>query len=398
MWRNRQFRAYIGNTGFAGLALAMQQLLLNWSLIGILELPADEVGLLQGVIGIPAIFFMLLSGARSDSSDPKKLLFLIYLVAPVFPLFLIGAEQLGEFGVYSVMFWALGISVLQALSTPPQQAILSRISDGQIQRGVTAATAVGYVVQVVGLVLAGQLDRLGMSTILLFQGLGFIGAAWAMRFIQSQVPDHKTIVSPVRQVREGLRATWQSKVILSVLVINFISTIFNAGSFMTVFPFIVKRVYEGDAFLLALLMAVFFGGAVLANSLLLKFTPLTHPGRLYLVLQLSRVIVLVMLFVEGDLWLLFLGTFLWGMNMGITSNLARLIVQESAETQYRGRILSVFSISLVGSAPIGAIILGVIIETVGTLEALLPAMLVSVLLAGYGAFFTPIWNYRSDPD
>jgi MFS family permease len=112
---------------------------------------------------------------------------------------------------------------------------------------------------------------------------------------------------------------------------------------------------------------------------------------------LSRIIVLFMLFVEGDLWLLVLGTFLWGMNMGITSNLARMIVQESAEEQYRGRILSVFSVSMVGSAPIGAIVLGIIIETVGTLEALLPAMLVSVVLAAYGMFFTPLWNYRSVP-
>ncbi len=395
MWQNSQFRAYLGNTGFAGLGLAMQQLLLSWSLIGILELPADEVGLLQGLIGIPAVFLMLLGGARSDNSDPKKLLIAAYLLAPVFPLFLIAMDYNDWFNVWSVMVWALGIGVIQAVSTPAQQAILNRITEHNLQQGVTAATAVGFVVQVVGLVLAGQLDQVGMATVLFFQGVSFLGAAWAMRFIHSQPPANVNAAGSIAQVREGFVATMQSKVIMSVLLINFVSTIFNAGSFMTVFPFIVKRVYEGDAFLLSVLMAVFFTGAVLANSMLLKFTPLQRPGRLYLGLQLSRVIVLVMLFVEGDLWLLFLGTFLWGMNMGVTSNLARMIVQESARAEYRGRILAVFSVSMVGSAPLGAILLGLIIEFIGTLEALLPAMLVSVLLAGYGALFTPIWNYRS---
>ena len=164
---------------------------------------------------------------------------------------------------------------------------------------------------------------------------------------------------------------------------------------MTVFPFIVKRVYEGDAFLLAVLMAVFFAGGASANSILLRFQPLLRPGRVYLLLQLSRIVVLLMLFMKGDLWLLFLATLLWGMNMGITSNLSRLLVQEIAAPEFRGRILAVFSVSMVGSAPIGAVVLGFLIEHIGTLEALIPAMLVSLLLAGYGIFLSPIWRYQS---
>ena len=40
IWRDRAFRAYLGSTGVSGMALAMQQLLLSWILIGILQLPA----------------------------------------------------------------------------------------------------------------------------------------------------------------------------------------------------------------------------------------------------------------------------------------------------------------------------------------------------------------------
>lgn len=194
---------------------------------------------------------------------------------------------------------------------------------------------------------------------------------------------------------EGLRATYRSKVILNVLVINFVSSIFNAGSFMTVFPFIVKRVYDGDAFTLSWLMAIFFAGAALSNAILLRFMPLLRPGRLFLLMQLSRIIVLALIYIRGDLWLLILGTFGWGLNMGVTSNLARTIVQESAEPEFRGRILSVFSIGMVGSAPIGAIVLGWLIETVGTLNALWPAMILSALLCAYGALFTGVWRYQS---
>ena len=76
--------------------------------------------------------------------------------------------------------------------------------------------------------------------------------------------------------------------------------------------------------------------------------------------------------------------------------LARAIVQESAAPEFRGRVLSVFSVGMVGSAPIGAIVLGVLIEYWGALDALIPAMVLSLLLYIYGAGFTEVWRYRSD--
>ena len=98
---------------------------------------------------------------------------------------------------------------------------------------------------------------------------------------------------------------------------------------------------------------------------------------------------------KGDWWLLTTAVMLWGFNMGLTSNLARTVVQECAEEAYRGRILSVFTVSMMGTGPIGAVILGVLIETFGTLNALLPAIFVSIALAVYGTFYTPVWRYQS---
>lgn len=75
--------------------------------------------------------------------------------------------------------------------------------------------------------------------------------------------------------------------------------------------------------------------------------------------------------------------------------LARTIVQESASEEFRARILSVYSLGALGSAPIGALVLGWIIESFGTLNALLPAMVLSMMLFLYGVFFTDVYNYRS---
>ena len=198
-----------------------------------------------------------------------------------------------------------------------------------------------------------------------------------------------------QRLTNGFKATYNNKRVYHLLLINFISSVFNAGAFMTVVPFVVKRAYEGDALQLATIMIIFYLGATLTNLFMLRVMPIARPGRWFLLMQLSRVVILALLWIKPDWWLLIIAMFAWGLNMGVTTTLSRTIVQESAEPEFRARILSVYSLGLIGSAPIGAIVLGNIIEIFGTLEALIPAMFVSVILFVYGVFFSPVWNYVS---
>jgi hypothetical protein len=60
--------------------------------------------------------------------------------------------------------------------------------------------------------------------------------------------------------------------------------------------------------------------------------------------------------------------------------------------------MSVYSLGLLGSAPIGALLLGWIIESFGTLNALLPAMCISVILFAYGVLCSDVYSYESPRD
>jgi MFS family permease len=396
IWANRGFRAYLHSTAFTGMAFAMQQLLVSWLLIGVLLLPADRVGFLQAMIGLPGIFLMLWGGASADRRDPRRLLIQAYAVAPVFPLLLLLADYSGALTVWPVLLFGLGMSVVMSFSMPAQQAILNRVSGKDIQRGVSASTAVGFLVQVTGLMLAGQMDSVGLATVLGVQALCLVAGVVTIRRIEAVTPTGKAASeSPLRTIAAGLQATFRTKVIFHVLSINFVSSIFNAGAFMTVFPFIIKRVYDGDALMLGAMMAVFFAGATVSNLLMFRLMPFARPGRLFLLMQLSRIVVLFLLWIEPSWWLLIVAIVGWGMNMGFTTTLARAIVQESAAEEFRGRVMSVFALGMLGSAPIGAIVLGWVIEAFGTLNALIPAMVTSAALCLVGIVFTDIWRYQS---
>ena len=375
----------------------MQQLLVSWLLIGVLLLPADQVGPLQALIGVPGIFLMLWGGASADRADPRSLLIRVYALSPLLPLFLIAVDQVNALSVIAVAMWGLGMSVVMSFSMPAQQAILNRVSGAALQQGVSASTAVGFLVQMGGLMLAGQMDRIGLSAVLVVQAICLAIGALAIRRISPAAPPLASgpKVPALRTIAAGFRATLDNRVIFQILTINFASSIFNAGAFMTVFPFIIKRVYDGDAALLGIMMTVFYAGATVSNLLMFKLMPFQQPGRLFLLMQLSRILILLLLWIEPSWWLLVVATIAWGVNMGFTTTLARTIVQESAAAEFRGRILSVFTLGMMGSAPIGAILLGIIIEAFGTLNALLPAMALSLCLFLYGVLGTSVWRYRS---
>ncbi|HIF74394.1 MAG TPA: MFS transporter [Porticoccaceae bacterium] len=394
--QNPEFRDYLGSTSFSGIAFAMQQLLLGWILIGILELPASQVGMIQAACGVPGIFLMLLGGARADGRDTRAMLMQIYALAPILPIFLIVIINLELLSIWSVVVWGLGMSVVVAYSSPAQQAILNGIVGNNVQKAVSATTAIGFLVQMLGLSVAGTMDELGLIPVLTFQAFCVGFGALAVRRLKPQPVNQITNSAPAwKTIAAGLQAVYDNKVIYHALIINFTSSIFNAGAFMTVFPFIIKRIYAGDAFLLSMMMIIFYGSAAFSNFIMIRLMPLLRPGRIFLLMQLSRMVILGVMWIQPSFWLMVLATIGWGLNMGITMTLSRSIVQESATVEFRARILSVYSLGLLGSAPIGALMLGLIIERFGTLNGLIPAMMISVALFVYGVFFTGVYNYRS---
>ncbi|MFT7688855.1 MAG: hypothetical protein ACI9FB_004220 [Candidatus Azotimanducaceae bacterium] len=395
IWSNPKFLSYLGSVTFSSAGFSMQQLIVSWILVGILVLPGDEVGLIQAITAIPGLFLMLWGGALADKNDPRSLLLRIYFVSWIFPLiFLFWIESTG-LSIAAILFFALSISTATSFSSPAQQAILNSVAGQDIQKAVTASTAITFIVQILSLSFAGQMQEFGLTMVLSVQSACiFMGACLLLRLDKSVITSlPKT--SSIQQIVLGFRATYQNEKVSHLFVINFLSSIFNAGAFLTVVPFIVKRVYEGDAMQLAIVMIVFYFGATMTNLLLLKLMPIMRPGKWYLLAQLSRIAILYLLWIDPAWWLFILAMFAWGLNMGFTTTFSRTIVQESAEPEYRARILSVYNLGVLGSAPIGALVLGNIIELFGTLDALIPAMFVSIILFAYGFYLTPIWKYQS---
>lgn len=387
---------------------SIQQLLVTWILVGILKQSPETVGLAQLLIGVPALIFMLWGGVIGDRMDGRKLLIQSHLLSTIPPLLLALAVYLDQLGVWILIFTALVANLLNSASNPARNTILNLVARARLQWAISLSTGIGAIATMMGTRVAGSIDHLGLVEVLLLQsacfGLGALfliglhaSAPEAQPLPPSPDANSRTAAQPSMAsiIREGLVYTWRFKLARDLVGLNFFSSFFNAGAWMVAIPFIISRIYAGDALLLANITVVFYFGSLLANFGLLKFMPLARPGRVYLIMQLSRVLVLYLIWYEPSMTWLWAAAAFWGFNMGVTTTMSRVMIQEMAEPAFRARLMSVFTLGLMSATPMGSLVLGVVIGQFGELNALIPGMVASIMIFYYGYIRSDIWQYRS---
>jgi MFS family permease len=371
--------------------MSLQGFLFTWLLVDTLETPAEQVGIARSLAEFPPLLVLLLGGVLGDRLNGRTYLSAMHLLMALPPLMIVAVHNDSGLTYAWVVVFGILMASIQALSDPARQAVLSRVSRLDVQRSVTIMTIFTSLVGLGGFYIGGRLDVLGLSWVLIIQAVIFasgIIAAW--RLPDLNMPD--TASRP--GIGAGFRAIWGLPLIRNVIGLNFLSSLFNAGAYIVAIPFIVREIYLGDAAFFATVMIVFTAGSIGSNVLLLFFMPLARPGRLFLAMQITRAIILALLWLQPSVWVFYLAIFAWGLNMGVTTTMVRTTVQELAPAEVRAQILSVLLLSFLVSSPISSLVLGLLISVTSPMAALLPGILISAIIFGVGARASGLWQYR----
>lgn len=369
--------------------MSLQGFLFTWLLVGILELPADKTSFARILAEFPPLAVLLLGGMLGDRRDTRSYLIAMHLLMALPPLLIALVFKLGTLTYWWVVLFGILMASIQSLSDPARQAALSRVTRIDVQRSVTLMTIVTTLVGLAGFALGAQLENWGLALVLLVQAaLFFVGS-----FAIARLPALPAPSTRPAKFSEGLAALKQMPLVRNVIGLNFLSSLFNAGAYIIAIPYIVKEVYLGDAGFFAMVMTVFTIGSVGSNVVLLLLMPLRNPGRLFLLMQLTRVAILILVWMQPSLWLFYFAMFAWGLNMGVTTTMVRSIVQELAPVETRAQILSILLLSFMVSSPISSLLLGYVILGFDPLAAMVPGMLMSLIIFGIGIWRSGLWQY-----
>ena len=392
---------FLGGQASWFVAFGLQAVLFPFLVVNVLEESPERVGIAQMCLMAPALALMVPGGMLADASDLRKLLATLQITATAAPLVLAGLIGTGSahFGV--LIAFALVHGSVQALVLPARDALLSRVSGGDIQRTITTAMAVQFSCQIVGFMFAASASAIGAPVLLITQaclyGLGAICASRLLPVPPIRVSPPQTRRGAGAELLEALRGVTHSTRIAPIMLIMLGVGFIFIAVFSVVVPIMVRDLYRGGSIGLALINASFVVGVLCASAAMMRRPPVLHQGHTIFIAASVGAGLTASFGTQPPVVVFYTIIFLFGVASGVLMSLGRTVVQEAAEPRLRARVLAIYSLGFLGSAPLGSFLVGQIAEVTGVLAAAVwGGAAMAVLLLAVGTF-TPIWGITRDP-
>lgn len=373
----------------------IQMVLFPWLVVVYLHETPARVGLAQTASQLPMLLLILWGGLIGDRVDQRRLLLGLQFAMIAPPLIMV-ALVLSDLIIYEVLLgWAFIGGCFAAFAQPARDALLNRVAGRQIQRVVTMAVGVQFAMQIVGFGIGSTAMVVGPAVLLCTQAVFMLGSALATRRIPALPPAvPRARRHPLREIGEGLGVAWRSEAVRPAIILAFSVGMFFAGTFMVVLPLMVRDIYQGSSGGIALVFAANMAGTVTTVFWLMRRGGVDRPGRALVVGGCASALVLSLLHFEMPIWAFYLAVYVWGLFGGISMTMSRAIVQEASPETHRARLMSVYSLGMMGGMPLGSIGLGWCVGQFGPHNAVLVAVFGMVLVQILLLTRTRLWNVR----
>lgn len=395
------FVHYLVAISFAALATGCQIVLLPWLAVGELNLSAEQLGWVQSLSLLPGVLLLLIGGAFADRQSGQRRLPLFYIGLAVCHLLMAYLLFYGELVLSWLLVYALMLGVSSAFIQPLRERILPGLLQGgsRLQHSVVVMSLCLYVAQAAGVAIAGQQGILGVHWILVGQAMCLLTAAlmfsfWVTPSLESPASARRSVQS-VEGVKAGLALVWDHSILRNLVVLVGFNGFIHIGVFVVALPLLSRDGYQQGAVYFASLQLCFVLGNVAATLGLLKRGPTRHPGRGILFSLLYAGMIMLAIAAKPTLNGLFGLVFFWGVVAGVSASLGKSLLQQQAPEAYRGRIVSIYQLSLFGAAPLGALACGYAADSWGPWRLFLLAGVVSVAMFALQGLSRALWQVEN---
>jgi MFS family permease len=348
----------------------MQQVLFAWLVVGELHEDPRWVGTAQMFLNLPSLALLLAGGVTADRLDRRRVFLVVNLLAASATLAMAKVVDAGALSLGALFAYALAWGAFQSFVGPARDALLSDVAGGELLRAVTTATLVQFVAQAVGARAAGFAERFGSPALLVAQaGILLAGVVPLSRLAlpRAKAPPGEP-PAPRRtlsETGEGLRAVWRSAQLRPVALLVMSNGLFFLGPYYVLCPLIVRDVHHSGVADLSLVLVVFPSGTVLGSLWVLARGGIRRKGRALLLGLLGGGLSLIAMGLPFRFAAFLAAVFAWGLCGAVFLNMSRTLFQEAAPVELRARVLSVYSVALLGVAPLSNLGCGFLADALG---------------------------------
>jgi len=306
----------------------------------------------------------------------------------------------GTMQVWHILLNSFIGALLLAFDNPSRQALIpDLVAPRDLLNALSLNSATYTGAALIGHVLAGiLLEPLGAGTLFFLNSVSFLAvifALTAMRDVRTHSGGQHG--SLTETFTKGLEYAWGNRLILALLALSAMSAIFGR-SYQSLLPAFSRDIWltgpQGYGYLLAAAGA----GALVGAFGLASFRQVPHQGAVMLLSGILFSIALILFSLSPSFILGLALLFIAGVTSTVFSTIIATFIQLSVPNEMRGRVMSLYTVTLIGLPSLGALGIGAFAEWLGGVKGAPHAVLIGAVILGIILMFIlPIFWRRDLP-
>jgi MFS family permease len=390
--RSRNYRLFFAGQSVSLIGTWMTRLAMSWIVYQLTD-SAFLLGVTSFVGQIPAFFVAPIAGVWLDRWNRHRVLVITQVLAMTQSL----ALAVLAFTGWINLWWLIGLALMQgminAFDMPARQAFVIEMIEerGDLGNAIALNSSMVNGAKLVGPAVAGVLiAAAGAGVCFLIDGLSYIAVIWSLLAMKvAPARPRAAHKSALQELGEGWKYVVESPAIRSILLLLGLVSV-TGMPYTVLMPVVAVDVLHGGAHTLGFLVGMSGVGALAsAIGLALRRTVLGLGKRI----AVSAALFgggLVFLGLSRSIWisLLLMAVTGFGMMQGMAAS--NTILQTIAADDKRGRVMSFYTLAILGMNPIGSLLAGIVAARIG----------VPVTMMGAGAICLAggVWFYWKLPE
>lgn len=384
--RHRNYRLFFAGQGLSLIGTWLQQVAMSW-----LVYRMTGSAMLLGVIGftsqIPSLVLSPIAGVLADRMNRRRILIFTQLLSMAQAFTLAVLVLAGSVAVWHIVVLSIVLGIVNAMDMPVRHSFTVEMVEDRSDLGNAIAlnSSIFNGARLIGPSLAGILiATVGEGLCFLINGVSYLAVIAALLAMKLRPGTQvKSDGSIVEDLREGFAYAWRNGPIRAVLLLVVLVSLVGMP-YTVLLPVFAGRILHGGAHTYGFLMTASGVGAFTAAVYLAS---LRETGRLCRIISYAITtfsIGMALFAVSRSIWLSI--PFLFVTGFGVITQLAasNTILQTVVEEDKRGRIMSLYTMALMGMMPLGSLLAGALADRVGVTSTLL--MQSAACLAGSWLF------------
>jgi MFS family permease len=369
--RHRNYRLYYLGMFVSFIGTWMQSVAQSWL---VYRLTGSEW--LLGLVGfagqIPIFLLVPLGGVMADRYSRYRILVVTQTLSLIQAFTLAALTLTHHINVGAVVVLALWLGVVNAFDFPTRQSFLSELVDkDDLMNAIALNSSMVNGSRILGPAIAGLLVAwLGEGLCFLINAISYLAVILSLVLMTvGKNREEKPTGSAWAALKEGFDYVRQAAPIRAILLLLAMVSICGLP-YIVLMPIFADKILQGGASALGLMLGSAGIGSLLAAITLASRQQVRGLGRVVAISVAGFGLLLIIFSFSRNLLLSTVLLAPMGFTIMLQMSGSNTLLQSMVEDRFRGRVMSFFSMSLMGMMPFGSLIAGAVARQIGAPQTL----------------------------